>query len=120
MSVIILSSIGIAIGTAILLIGLGSSKSRLALEHSNQAKGLVNACAEEALNKIRASINFSGSGSLILGQGSCNYEVINLGGQNREVRSSANISGVVRKVKILINQINPKINATSWQEVADF
>ena len=89
------------------------------MEQSNQAKALANACAEEALQQIRDSTPFTGTGNLTLGQGSCNYTVTSGGGQNRTIASTGTVGSIVRKVKTTIDKINPGINITSWQEVAD-
>lgn len=119
-SVLIIGSVGTAIAVSLILLGLGSSKTSFSLEQSNQTKALVNACAEEALQKIKDSTPFSGTGNLSLGQGSCTYTVTKLSGQNREIISSGTVGTIVRKVKITIDKINPDINIISWQEVADF
>ncbi len=119
-TVLITGAIGVAIATSLLLLGLGSSRTSFALEQSNQAKALANACSEEALQQIRDSTPFTGTGSLTLGQGTCGYTVVNDGGENRTVTASGTVGTVVRKIKIIVNTINPAINLTSWQEVADF
>jgi hypothetical protein len=117
--VIITGAIGVATSVSLLLLGIGSSRTSLSIEKSNQAKALVNACAEAALNQIKSSPSFSGSASLTFGQGNCSYTVTNLGGQNRSISASSTVGEVLRKVKITLNQITPKINLTSWQEVSD-
>lgn len=119
-TVLVVGAIGVAISTSLLLLGLGSSRSSFALEQSNQAKALANACSEEALQQIRDSTPFTGTGNLTLGQGTCTYTVVNDGAQNRTVSASGTVGTVVRKVKITIDKINPGINVTSWQEAADF
>ena len=119
-TVLISGAIGVAIATSLLLLGLGSSRTSFALEQSNQAKALANACSEEALQQIRDSTPFTGTGSLTLGQGTCGYTVANDGGEIRTVTASGTVGTVVRKIKIIVNTINPAINLTSWQEVADF
>ncbi|MBI2033816.1 MAG: hypothetical protein HYT13_01825 [Candidatus Liptonbacteria bacterium] len=118
--VIIVGAIGVATGVSLLLLGVGSSRSSLSFEKSNQAKALSNACAEAALDQIRNSSAFSGSAGLTFGRGSCSYQVLNLGGQSRLINASGTVDEVVRKIKITLNQITPKINLTSWQEVSDF
>ena len=118
-SVLIVGAVGVAVTLSIILLGLGLSRTSFATEQSNQAKGLANACAEEALQQIRDSLSFTGSGNLALGQGACSYIVTSQGGQNRTVTASGTVGTIVRKVTIIINQINPLIIITSWQEVAD-
>ena len=118
--VIIVGAIGVATSVSLLLLGIGFSKTSLSIEKSNQAKALSNACAEAALDQIRSSPSFSGSAGLTFGRGSCSYTVTNLGGQNRLVNTSSTVDEVIRKIKITLNQITPKINLTLWQEVSDF
>ena len=118
-SVLIVGAIGVAIGTSLLLLGLGSSRTSFALVQSNQVKALANACSEEALQQIRDSTPFSGTGNLTLGQGTCTYTVTKLTGQNRTITASGTVGTIIRKVSISLDKITPNINVTSWQEVAN-
>ena len=119
-SVLVVGAVGVAIMLSLILLGLGSSRTSFAVEQSSQAKALANACAEEALQQIRDSTPFTGTGSLTLGQGTCSYTVTSQGGSNRTVTASGTVGTIVRKLKIIINQINPTITVTSWQEISDF
>lgn len=120
LGVLVLGAVALAAAVSILLLGLGSERSSFALEQSNQAKALANACAEEALQQIRDSIPFEGTGNLALGQGNCAYTVTKLTGQNRTIIASGTVGTTIRKVNIALDKITPSINITSWQEVADF
>lgn len=117
LSVLIFGAIGIAITISLLLLGMGSSRTSFAYEQSHQAKALANACAEEAMQQIRDSTPFTGSGTLNLGKGSCTYTVTSQGGQNRAVAASGTVGTIIRKVKIILSAINPQIVVTSWQEL---
>ena len=119
-SVLIVGAVGVAIATSPVLLGLGSSRTSFAVEKSNQAKALANACTEEALQQVKDSTPFTGSGSLTMGQGTCTYTVTNQGGQNRTITSTGTVGTIIRKVKVIITKINPKITVSSWQEVSDF
>jgi len=119
-SVLVVSAVGVAIAVSLILLGLGSSRTSFANEQSNQAKGLANSCVEEALQQIRDSTPFTGAGNLTLGQGTCTYIVTSQGGQNRTIISSGTVGTIIRKVKIIIDKINPTIQVVSWQQVADF
>lgn len=120
LSTLFLVAIGGVVAGSLILLGLGFSKTSFALYQSNEAKALANACVEEALQKINDSNSFSGSATITLGDGTCTYTVTKLTGQNRTVTSSGTISTIIRKISISINAVNPSINITSWQEVADF
>lgn len=119
-SILLVGVIGLAISVSLLLLGLSSSRTSFAQEQSYQAKALTDACAEEALEQIRDSTPFTGSGTLTLGQGSCSYTVTSQGGANRTITASGTVATMTRRARVIINQINPTIGVTSWQEVADF
>lgn len=118
-SVLVVGAVGIAITLSMLLLGLGSSRTSFAIDQSNQAKSLANGCAEEAMQQIRDSSPFTGSGNLALGQETCAYTITSQGGQNRTINAFGTVGTIVRKVKIIINKINSTIQVVSWQEIAD-
>jgi len=117
LSVIVVGAIAVTVAVTLLLAGIGWSQTSFDLERSNQAKALVNACAEEALQQIRNSTPFTGYGSLSLGQGTCGYVVTSGGGQNRTVNASSTVGVINRKVQITITAITPLIIVSAWQEV---
>lgn len=119
-SIIIVSAIVTAIIFSTSWISLVSVKTSHILADSKQGKALANACAETALQNIRNDINFNSSGNLTTNRNNCSYTVFNQGGTNRLIEVESSVFGSVSKIKILTDQINPKINITSWQEVADF
>lgn len=119
-SVLIVGAIGTAIAVSLILLGLSSSRTSFAIEQSNQAKALANSCAEEALQQIRDSTPYTGSGNLSFGQGTCSYTVTSQGGQNRTITASGTVGTIVRKVQVVINTITPLIGVVSWQELPDF
>lgn len=118
-SILVVGAVGVAITLSLILLGIGSSRTSFAVEQSNQAKSLANACAEEALQQIRDSTPFTGTSSLTLGQGTCTYTVTSQGVQNRTITASGTVNTIIRKVTIIIDKINPTIQVVSWQEVAD-
>ena len=118
--IVVVSAVAVAITTSLLLLGIDSSRTSFAQEQSYQARSLANACAEEALQQIRNMTAYTGSGTISLGQGSCDYLVTNTGGLNRNIRASSTVGTIIRKVEIDIDAIEPDINIVSWQEKADF
>ncbi len=118
-SVIVAGAVGLSVAIALIILGIDSSKNALSLEESKKAKALVDACAEEALEKIRDSLLFAGGGGLSLESGTCGYLVTDQGGQNRLVQASGTAGTAIRKVTINLNQIRPRISIISWLEVPD-
>ncbi len=116
-SVLIVGAMGVIVATGVILLGLSWSRTSFALTQSLQAKTSADACVEEALQRIKDSTPFSGSGTLTLGLGGCTYTVTNNGAQNRSVVSVGTVGTVVRKVSVTLDKISPSINITSWREV---
>lgn len=120
-SVLIVGAMGAAIVLALFSSGIGLSRSSVSLERARKARIFADACAEEALERIRDFTPFAGSSALSFsGQGSCGYSVANQGGQMRLITASGTADTMVRKVRVAIDKISPQINTVSWQEVADF
>ncbi len=116
-SVLVVGAVGVAIALSVILLGLGSSRTSFAWEQSNQAKALANACAEEALQQIRNSTSYTGSGNLVLGQGTCDYLVTTQGGENRTITAVGEVGTIIRNVEIIVNAIEPAIGLVSWREI---
>lgn len=119
-SVLIIGAIGLTITLSLLLLGLSASRTSFAYEQQNTAQGLAEACTEEGLQQIRNSTPFTGGGTLNLSTGDCSYSVTSQGGEDRTIEASATVGGVVRKIKVIIDKINPSIQIVTWQNVADF
>jgi hypothetical protein len=117
LSVLIVGAISISITTSIILLGLSSADTGFSYQQMHQAKSLANACAEEALENIRETTSFAGSGSLTQGQGSCTYAVTNTGGSSRQIDTVGTVGTVVRKSAVTISAIVPLIIISSWQEI---
>lgn len=118
-SVLVVGAVGLAITISLILLGLASSRTSLATEQSSQALSIANSCGEEALQQIRDSTPYTGSGNLTIGSATCSYTVTSQGGKNRTITAIGTVNTIVRKVKIIIDKINPTIQVVSWQEVAD-
>jgi len=123
--VIILTAVAGVIATLLLTSGFMMSQTSLVSEQSAQAKGLADACAERGLQEIRDDDIYVGNDSVSLSTGDCDYTISGTS-PNKTIQATGevNIAGttdkVTRKVKVETDQINPSINISSWQEVADF
>ncbi len=109
---------------AVLLISLGISQRSfgeiqmsLQKSQSSQAFYLANLCAEDALMKLKEDSNYLGNETITIGEESC--QILPIEGQ-WTVKVSANFQNQIRKIKIVISQVNPKMIIGSWQEVPDF
>jgi len=119
-SALIIGTVGLAIVLILVLLGVSSYLGGFSFEKGNKAKALANVCAEQALMQIRNNTSYTGTNSVTLSTGTCNYTVLNTGGTTREVRADGTSSTTVRRVKVIIDQLSPQIHFTSWQEVVAF
>ncbi|MFZ2192691.1 MAG: hypothetical protein WAV31_00415 [Candidatus Moraniibacteriota bacterium] len=119
-TVLIVSAVGLTISVSLVLLGLGFSSTSFSLEKSANAKYYADACAESALQAIWDTDFVGNGGPLIFPQGNCSYEVINSGGDNREIQALGISGRVTRKTKVIIDQLTPTIRVSAWQDVADF
>lgn len=120
-SILAISAIGGTIALGLILLGINSTRTSLVYIQSAQARALANACAEEALMKLRESIYYSGNETVSLTSGSCQIQTISgTGNTNRTINTTATVSSATRKVQVIVATVNPAISLTSWQEVADF
>lgn len=115
--VIILGSIALSLTIAISTSSLWSAQGSISTKQSNQAKALVNACAEVALETIRQNNSYTGSDTLVLEGNECQYTVSNGGGDQRIISATGVVEGVTRKIEITTESFNP-LSIGSWQEVS--
>ena len=118
-AIIVVSAIGFSVVASFALGAFSFIRQETNLNNLFQAKNLSNICAEEALELIRLSNGYIGSGSISENSGNCNYAVSNSGGENYTINTSGNYNNAVRKLNISVSQITPKIVISSWREVAD-
>lgn len=83
---------------------------------ADQAKALVNACAEMALEALREYHVYSGTNSLLISGNTCTHTVANTGGDSRTVVVSGTVGDITKKINIITNGFNPMV-ISSWQEV---
>lgn len=120
LSVLFISAIVGTAALALLRSGIGSAKSSLSWEQSVLARAYTSACAEVALEQIRANNSFSGNSTLTFERGTCQYDVAKLLEQNRTIKAIGTAGTNIRKSYISVDKVQPSISVVSWQEVADF
>jgi hypothetical protein len=114
--VIILGSIALGLVIMLSTNSFLFAKNAVDVKSSNQAKSLVNGCAEVVIEMMRENNSYVGSGSVNIGPNICNYTIINTGGTTRSIFLSGQVNTVVRKLQINTTAFN-KIKVSFWQEV---
>ncbi|MEA3357728.1 MAG: hypothetical protein U9Q67_04830 [Patescibacteria group bacterium] len=120
-SVIVVGAIGLAIAVSMLALSINSHRASHTVEKSTQAKALANGCAEYTINQLKISTDYSGNETLNFTTGSCEIlPVQGSGGSNRTIQTTGNVDDVVRKIQVVVLQVNPTTEISSWKEVGDF
>jgi hypothetical protein len=119
-SVLLVGVVASTIVASSLVVGMDASRTGFTKLNSAQAGKLADACGEQALQRISDDQNFSGTESSELANGTCQYTVYDLGGQDRRIEAMGIKHNNTKRILIEIDQTRPSINITSWQEVADF
>ncbi len=118
LSTLVIGAVALSVTVAVLLMGTVSQQAILAEQRSVQARGLANACAEEALQQIHDNTTFTGTNSVTITGESCSYTVASTSSSTRTITTNCTIGSVVRKVQVYVTIASSSISITSWQEVS--
>jgi hypothetical protein len=120
-TVLIVSAVGLAIATTLLLYAIGVSKSSITYDSSDQARAYADSCAEEAIVRLKRDISYTGNETLTFDYGSCEIRpVLGSGNTDRTVQTIGNVGNTYRKVEVQISVVNPQTQINIWEEVSDF
>jgi len=120
LSVIAISTIGVAVMFSVVLSGVNASRTDLAVQHAANAKIAASSCGEEALQRVLELGTTSSSGNLTLASSTCSYTITSQNGQNITINSTGVTGTVKSRVSIVIATTSPYVILSSWQEVGDF
>lgn len=116
-SVLVFTVVGTVIALSTMTLGIMSTQNNEATIYGAQVRTVAHGCAELALQEIRDNNSFAGTDVEVIGNGSCEYTVSNLGGENRSIEVESIVNDYVFREEIEIDQLSPTINITLWQEV---
>lgn len=116
-TVLIISALVLMVGIGISLESIGEMKMGLQRSLSSQAYYLTNLCAEQTLMKLKENSSYLGDEIINISNGSCTILPIE---GNWTIKVSASSSGQVKKMRLVVSQIDPEIIVDSWEEVAEF
>ena len=116
-TILIILAIVLAVGLGLSLLSISETKMSFQKYLSSQAYYLANLCAEQALMKLKEDSNYIGNETINMENGSCSILPIE---GSWTIKISATSADQVKKMRIIISQINPEIVIDSWSEIADF
>ena len=121
MSLIIVSVLVVLIVSSANLLSISESGMGLQENQGWAAYYLANACAEDALMKLKNDLNYNGNETLIFDNGNCTIELLEgVENENRIIKTLGTAYNQVRKIRIEINRVNPDTEIKTWQEVTIF
>lgn len=116
-TVLIISALVLMVGIGISLESIGEMKMGLQRSLSSQVYYLANLCAEQTLMKLKENSGYLGDETINVENGNCTILPIE---GNWTIKVSASSSGQIKKMKLIVSQIDPEIIVDSWEEVAEF
>ena len=116
-TVLIILVITLVIGIGLSLRGIAGMKMSLQEVQSSESYYLVNLCAEQALMKLKENRGYPGGETINIQEGQCTILPIEGGWK---IKLSATSSNQVKKMVIVVEEINPRMIISSWEEVANF
>lgn len=123
MSVIILSALGAAVVSTMLILALSHGQSGSAAADGVRANALAEGCAESALNSLREDGNYGGSENIVLTSGDCSILQIEFQDSVYTIKTSAASAEAVSKILITAQRAEGPpayMQIVSWQPVTDF
>ena len=117
LAIIIILGVVLTISLSVSSLGIGEAEMSLQKSQSSHAFYLANLCAEEALMKLKENQNYAGNDIINIEDGSC--QILPIEG-SWTIKAQGSFMNQIKKIKVVITQINPKLLIESWQEVADF
>lgn len=120
-TILIISAFVLLIASSAGLFGISESDMGLLENQSIESYYLANACAEYALERLKNNLNYSGEETLDIDDGSCYiYTPEGSGNEDRVIKVTGTIANQTRKIKIILETVNPGAEISSWQEVSSF
>lgn len=110
----------ISIGAAVRSLNQGQMSTQNEL--SELVRSLAQACADDAVMKLKTTLTYAGNETITV-QGSRTCDILpteGSGNTNRTIKTQSTVSGYTAKVKVVVAQLRPTAQITSWEEVADF
>jgi hypothetical protein len=117
-SVLIMSALGILIGSALLIRAIGRDKEYIAEEEGIRAQVAATYCAEYALMALRNSTAYAGNETTTTNDGST-CSVLGVGGSgntNRTVTATSTVLGATRRITVTVPVVSPVMSISSWQD----
>lgn len=120
-SVLIMSALALLLGIGVLTRAFEESSIQDAQWYAARAEAAATYCAEAALMKLKSSQTYAGNETLIMNGDTCRIRAVGgSGNSNRTIQATSTVMGANRNIAITVQQIDPVLQVSSWQDVANF
>ena len=125
-TVLLVSAVGLLVGSGVLLRSLSTSNTSLYQEKSLAALNTVSACAEYAAKNLSTTTggllgwSYTGGESLPVNGNSCYIYTVTNNGSAKVIKASSTVSGFTRKIQVEIATTTPQMFINFWKVVPDF
>lgn len=117
--VLIMGAIMLGLLLSFAAIGIGSLRTSQSMSSGAGAGATASGCAEYALNYLRSNKNWTGTNTISLVGGSCQYAIANTGGNTRQLEIVGTRSNYTKKMRITVTALTPRIVIGAWQEISN-
>lgn len=116
-TVLILSSVVVAIAATVTLLSIGEAQSSLSLYKGEDNLAFIEGCVEDVVLKIRANSTYNGT-SILRPEGTCSitYNPGGSGPTNWDITVTS-ATAYQRKIEVIFVRNATGINLTSWKEI---
>lgn len=117
--VLVFSAMILLAGLGVSLRGIDAAESSLDEAFSIHARMLADACAEEALMRLKSNFGYSGNETIIVG-GTDTCTIVSVSGSgntDRVVLSEAAVGRTLRRVRVDVARITPSLIVRAWDTV---
>lgn len=120
LSAVAAGSVALVLTLSLLTIGTVVVQDGLLTERAARARGMADACAEEALQRMREQQSCEASGTVTLVPDTCTYRLAAEGETTCVVEATGTAADSVRHVRASVDLADPASAPVSWRELASF
>lgn len=120
-TILIMSVLMLSVGIGVTLRSISAGDISSGEEFSARAAALSEACAENAVLRLKNNLSYSGNENIIIETGaSCDILPLEgVGNTNRTIKTQSTVNGYKRKTRAVLVSVIP-LKIGEWRSVGDF
>lgn len=114
-TVLIISTVAVVIGTTVSLLAIGQAQSSYTLTKGEDALAFVDGCMEDALLKTKNSPTYNG-GTITRPEGTCSITV-SKAGNIWTILATTTATAYKRTIRVVVTRSAGTLVVSSWEEI---